>query len=375
MRIALVAPGFSARPDDWAIPALLNLARALAESHEVHIFSQRYPARGVYHFDGLSHHALGGGQHFGLASLKIWLQSGYMIKAQHQKTPFDLLHPFWIDEAGFSAALAGAWIKRPLVASIGGGELVRLPTIAYGAQRFLARRLTSRYTLRRASLVTAGSQYQLALCRARGVAEQKLRYGPLGVDTGRFRPPEQPPAQSPPCLIQAASSIPVKNQTLLLHIVKRVKQQLPDISLKLVGAGPEQERLAKLAQQLDLSQNITWHGQISHPEMPPLYQQSHLYLQTSWHESQGLTVLEALACGLPVLGTPVGLMPEVACLPPQTNPELLADQIIALLTDAESYQHGRNQARQIAETSFSLPVTVENFNQIYTEAVEKFHER
>jgi glycosyltransferase involved in cell wall biosynthesis len=375
MRIALVAPGFSARPDDWAIPALLNLARALAETHEVHIFSQRYPARGVYQFDGLTHHALGGGQRFGLISFKIWLQTGQMIKAQHQKTPFDLLHSFWIDEAGFSAALTGAWIKRPVVASIGGGELVRLPAIAYGAQRFLTRRLAGRYALRRASLVTAGSRYQLALCRAYGVAEQKLRYSPLGVDTGRFRPATQPPAKSPPSLIQAASLLPVKNQALLLHILRRVKNHLPDITLNLVGSGPEQERLVKLAQRLDLSQNITWHGHIPHPEMPPLYQQSQLYLQTSWHESQGLAVLEAMACGLPVLGTPVGLMPEVACLPPQINPDLLADQVITLLTDAQSYQHDRNQARQIAETLFSLPVTVENFNQIYIEVVEKFHER
>lgn len=195
MRIALITPGFSARANDWAIPALLNLARALAQRHQVHVFSQRYPARGLYRFDNLTHHAIGGGQNFGLDSLKIWLATARAITSQHQKTPFDLLHAFWADEAGFSAALAGAKTGRPVLVSLGGGELTRLPRINYGAQRFLVRRLTTRLALYRAVAVTAGSNYQLALCRAHNISDTKLHLAPLGVDTKLFHPPS--PASRP----------------------------------------------------------------------------------------------------------------------------------------------------------------------------------
>lgn len=373
MRIAIVVPGFSAHGDDWAIPALLNLADTLAQKHDIHIFSQRYPAKGIYQFDDLTHHALGGGQNFGLASLRIWLQSSRAIIAQHKKTPFDLLHAFWADEAGLSAVIAGAKIKRPVIVSLGGGELVRFRDIRYGAQRFLTRRLTTRYALKKASLVTAGSNYQLDLCRAHRVPEPKLRLAPLGVDTRRFQweLTQKSISQSPnlsisqPTIIQAASLVPVKNQALLLEVMRLVKKEIPNIKLNLAGAGPCQAELVKLAQQFNLSQNITWHGQVPYPKMSRLYQQSHLYLQTSYHESQGMAVLEAMACGVPVLGTPVGVVRDVACRPANSSAKVLAAQIVEVLNDEANYQKLCQQARQVAEERYSLSVTTNNFLEIY----------
>jgi glycosyltransferase involved in cell wall biosynthesis len=377
MRIALIAPGFSAHAHDWAIPALLNLARDLARQHEIHIFSQRYPARRLYQFDGLTHHAVGGGQRFGLTSSKIWLQTTQTIIHQHRQTPFDLLHAFWADEAGFSAALAGRRLNRPVIVSLGGGELTNLPDINYGAQRFLVRRLTTRYALKKAALVTAGSNYQLDLCRAHAVPESKLRFAPLGVDTKLFQPinlisPLQSKSPIPyPSLIQAASLLPVKNQPLLLAVLSLVKKEIPHIKLNLAGGGPLQNELVGLAQKLDLSPNIIWQPSLAYPDMAQLYQSSHLYLQTSRHESQGMAVLEAMACGLPVLGTPVGVTRDVACLPPQTNAAALAAQVVEILGDDTRYQELRRQARQIIETRYSLAVTTPNFLQIYNEALSQ----
>ena len=372
MRIALITPGFGAHADDWAIPALLNLTRTLAQHHEVHVFSQRYPTAGVYQFDNLTHHAIGGGQKFGLASINTWLQTSYAIVRQHQKTPFDLLHAFWADEAGFSGTLAAARIKRPVIASIGGGELTRLPD--YGAQRFLVRRVTTQFALKRASLITAGSNYQLDLCRVHQIPEHKLHLAPLGADTKRFQPSTHHSSSitdHSPTVIQAASLIPVKNQTLLLQTLNLIKQQIPTVQLNLVGSGPLQSRLAELAHQLNLSQNITWHGQMPYPELSRLYQQSHLYLQTSQHESQGMAVLEAMACGLPVLGTPVGIAKELVCRPANFLAEVLAQQAIEVLSDESLYLNLSRQARQTVAEKFNLLVTTDNFLSLYS-AVRKF---
>lgn len=380
MRIAVVTPGFSAHAGDWAIPALLNLACALAQTHEIHVFSQRYPAEGAYRFSGLVHHAVGGGQKFGPTSARIWLQTRQAIIRQHRQTPFDLLHAFWADEAGFSAALAGVWLKRPVVVSLGGGELTHLPDIDYGAQRFLTRRLTTRYALKKAAVITAGSNYQLDLCRAYAVPEAKLHLAPLGVDTHLFQPvasprqsrsqPEIPvPPLDQPVIVQAASLLPVKNQHLLLEVLSLAKKEFPRLKLNLAGSGPLQAELAGLARRLDLGQSLVWRQQVAYPSMVQLYQESHLYLQTSRHESQGMAVLEAMACGLPVLGTPVGIAPEVACLPPQASAEALAEQVIEILGNPSRYQELRRQARQLIEAKYSLPVTTSLFLEIYDAAL------
>ena len=365
MRVALVTPGFSAHAQDWAIPALLNLARGLAARHNVHVFSQRYPARGVYKFEGLTHHAQGGGQKFGLASAKIWLETGRAIVRQHQTTPFDVLHAFWADEAGFSAALAGAIIKRPVIVSIGGGELTRLLDINYGAQRFLSRRLTTRLALKKASIVTAGSPYQLDLCQVHKIPEDKLHRASLGVDTALFRPTNYQLPITRPTLVQAASLVPVKNQTLLLQTLALVKKEIPNIYLNLIGSGPLQNKLNQLAHHLGLSQTITWHGQVQYAKMPGLYRQAHLYVQTSRHESQGMAVLEAMACGLPVLGTPVGVIKNLACKPAHVSAEVLAGQIVELLKDEAEYLQWRQKTRTIIEKEFGLPATTNKVLDIY----------
>jgi glycosyltransferase involved in cell wall biosynthesis len=256
-------------------------------------------------------------------------------------------------------------LNRPCLVSLGGWELSNLPHINYGAQRITIHRWLIRHVLRHANGVTAGSAYQLNLAHQHGVSPHKLHFASLGVDILHFRPARQPLSLTQPTLIQVASLLPVKNQAVLLQTLHLVKRAIPHIHVHLVGTGPLENELKLLAQQLNITENITWHQHVAHLELPARYHQAHLYIQSSWHESQGMAVLEAMACGLPVIGTPVGIMPEVACLPPTFIATQLAAQIIAIFTNPDFYQTASQKARHVVTSNFNLVAATRTFETLY----------
>jgi glycosyltransferase involved in cell wall biosynthesis len=362
VRIALIVPGFSRSADEYAIPALQMLACSLAQRCDVEVFSLRYPETGSYTICELRHWATGGGTRMGVGSLRVWLDTVRAIVACHRRQPFDLLHAFWLDEPAFVAALVGTAIRRPVLASAGGGELVYFPELDYGTQRSPWRRLLIRCAVRRAALVTAGSPYQRALCLRLGIPPEKVRLAPLGVDVGHFRPAAATPTR--PTVVQAASLVSVKQQGLLLEAVAQARTAVPGLQLLVAGAGPEAASLRIRAEQLGLDGQVSWLGAVAHRAMPAFYGRGHVYVQTSRHESQGMAVLEAMACGLPVLGTPVGLLPEVAALPPSDSPERLAEQIATVVDDKAGWAGRSAAARGRAEDAYSLPATTERFLEL-----------
>ena len=364
MKIGLVVPGFSRNSDDWAIPALQTLACRLAQVHELHVFSLRYPAAGRYHLCGQTHHATGGGTRSGLYSLAVIGRTIRALLAEHRRAPFDVFHAFWVDEPAFVAGLVGKLLRRPVVASLGGGELVHLPALGYGTWASPWRRWLIRLALRQATLVTAGSPLARDLCLKRGVPAKKVTLAPLGVDLERFRP-GPPPDRHRPVIVQAASLTPVKNQMLLLAIAARVRARYPALRVLVAGAGHQEALLREEAERLGLDQTVAWQGAVPYPRMPTFYQGGHLYLQTSCHESQGMAVLEAMACGLPVLGTPVGLLPEVAAMPASGAAGRLAEQALALLSEPEALAEQSQAARHLVEDLYSLERAAARFLSLY----------
>jgi glycosyltransferase involved in cell wall biosynthesis len=366
MRIVFVIPGFSINADDWAIPSMQILATALAQEHDIHVFSLRYPAAGNYLFENLTHHAMGGGSRGGIVSLKIIWQTVSAIFQLHRRNPIDILHGLWADESGFVAAIAAARLGRSLIVSLLGGELVYIPEVRYGTQGSFFRRWMIRMALGKADLVTTGSSFLYEIAHKQGVPEEKLRLLTIGADISRFYPGSRINWDNP-AVLQAASLNKVKNQRLLLEVARSTRITMPDLRYLVAGDGSQKKELMALVREYGLDGSITWLGQIPYSDMPAVYQQGHLYLQTSLHESQSLSVLEALASGLPALGTPVGILNDVACLPPSWSADELAGQIIQMLDDKREYRKSRTEARNLVESRYSLANTLGQLQSLYAE--------
>lgn len=374
MRLGLIVPGFSASEDDWCIPALLNLVRELAQRHEVHVFTLRYPhRRGTYPVYGATVQAFGGATIAGPGRFPLLVQALVSIVNQHRRRPFDVLHGLWADEPGFLAVIAGRLLGVPAVVSLLGGELVSLPDIGYGGQLSRVNRWLIRVALHGAAYVTVGSSY---LCRLAHpyVIPQRLRLVPLGVDTEMFRPAPKPinPTrllEGEVKLLHVASLVPVKDQETLLQAFSHIAgEESTRVHLHIVGDGLLRRDLERLAASLGLAKHVTFHGAVPHEQMPVYYRAADLCVLSSRYESQGMVILEAGACARTIVGTAVGLLPDLvpaAQVVPVGDAQALGDALLPLVRDVGQRIEMGQAARAQVEAGYSLSHTVDVLSTLY----------
>jgi glycosyltransferase involved in cell wall biosynthesis len=361
MKVAWIVPGFSSGEDDWCIPALLDLARALARVCDLNIVAMRYPyRRGRYSVAGALVHSIGGAHGGPLSAPSIWRDTARAAR----ETGCDVLHAFWAYEPGVIAARFARQV--PVVTSLGGGELVCFRELGYGLWGKRRRRILMRWALSRAAAITAGSQFMAELAR-RVTPLPALRYLPLGVDLRRWPPPPRP--EGPPVVLTVGSLEPVKGHSVLVRAFEIVQRQAPAARLRIAGGGRTGSELEGLARCLGLSEQVEFAGQVPHHELPAIYAGSSVYVQGSWHESQGMAVLEAAACGLPIAGTRVGaladLAPDAATAVSAGDHRGLADAILHLLRNRDEAARLGRSARREVEEAYDVEAAADRFLKLY----------
>ncbi len=376
MRIGVITPGFCASADDWCVPALTDLARELAKRDEVTVFALRYPHRRTsYAVHGVTVHPTGGAQRGGPARLPILARTVVRVVREARRRPFDVLWAWWAHEPGFVAAVAGRLARTPVVTSILGGELVDLADVGYGGGRSRVNRWLITRALAAADVVTVGSRGLADLARRR-VSPDKLRRQPLGVDLARFAAAHQGRSPGPgallldgdPCLLQVASLSPVKDQRTLLEAFEIVARRHLGARLHLVGEGEPAPELAAQLRRPGLDGRVQLHGAVDHGELAAVYRQADLAVQSSRFEAQGMAVLEAVACGCPVVGTVAGVLPELTeavdgAVTTTGDANALAEAILAQLDDPERRRR-LAEAQAAALPSFELRATAAQWRRL-----------
>jgi glycosyltransferase involved in cell wall biosynthesis len=360
MNVGVVVPGFSADAADWCIPALRHFARGLASHADVRVLAVRYPYRANrYALDGAEVIALGGADRRGVGVLSVWRRTLLTLASEHRRRPFDVLHAFWATESGLLTALAGRVLRVPTLVSLAGGELVALPEIGYGDQRSGWERLKIGAALRLASAISVGSTY-LRRIAERHVGRQ-IQQLPLGVDVDLFRPADS--ARDTPRLLHVGTLTPVKDQRTLLAAFAELRHRVPGLRLDIVGDGPLRADLARVAHELEISDAVCFVGERDHGQLVPLYQSAHAFVLSSRHEAQCMVALEAASCGLPVIGTSVGVVPELA---PHAAVKVADARALADALEVSLGLPGdRDLVRRLVERQFALEPCVQGFLQCY----------
>ena len=134
---------------------------------------------------------------------------------------------------------------------------------------------------------------------------------PKGVDSERFRP-DGPNLRATLRLggkrvvMTAARLVPIKNVRLLLDAMALLRDRMADAHLVIVGDGPEGEALRHAAGVLGISDAVTFAGYVAHADTPAFYRAADVFALSSDFDNSPNVVLEAMACGLPVVATDVG---------------------------------------------------------------------
>jgi len=133
-----------------------------------------------------------------------------------------------------------------------------------------------------------------------------------GVDTGRYRPhDERHPAVSDDRLTLLFVGRLITRKGVDVAIRTLAATDEPDVELLIAGTGRLAEKLSHLSHELGVSDRVQFLGYVPDSELPLLYSSADVTVFASNYEGFGLVVLESMACGTPVIGPPVGGLPDV----------------------------------------------------------------
>jgi glycosyltransferase involved in cell wall biosynthesis len=250
-------------------------------------------------------------------------------------------------------AAPAIWIARlrgkPVVINYRGGE----------ADDFLQKSLTAvRPSLARASAVIVPSGFLEAVFGKYGFATQVV---PNIINLDRFSVASATAPAAGPRLLVARNLEAIYDNATALHAFAIVRAAQPQASLVIAGSGPLRAELEQLALQLGVREAVTFTGRVDNHGMATLYRNADAMLNCSLVDNMPNSVLESLACGVPVISTNVGGVPylvedgKTALLVPPQSPQLMAAAILRLWTEpklaASLRQAGLQQVQQYTWTN------------------------
>src|SRR5207244_4115874 len=164
-------------------------------------------------------------------------------------------------------------------------------------------------------------------------------------------------------IIAVARLVPIKNIRLLIEAMAQVTRDRPDAHLLVVGEGPAHAALERRTAELGLDRVVTFVGDVPHQDTAAYYRSADVFALSSEFDNSPNVVLEAMACGLPIVATDVGGVRDfvdVACggaIVPAGDAGALAKTLARVLADIEAARRAGAHNRQLAVERYSWRVS------------------
>jgi len=232
-----------------------------------------------------------------------------------------------------------------------------------GMQKRVSRRLARIITVSERAKQDISHEFRISLDRFVVV--------PNGIDTRLFRPIPGLERDQNRVIVTNSADMPLKGLHYLLLAVKEVSIHRP-VNLVVIGTPRENGKVVRLISDLEMGKLVTFTGRVSGEELVRHYARAWVAVVPSLYEGFGLPAGEAMACGVPVISTTGGALPEVVgdagVLVPSGDPHALAREIAALLNypgrARELGEAGYRRVRQYFTWQRAAQRTVEAYREV-----------
>lgn len=390
MRVLVLASTYPRWPADTLPPFVHELALRLGTRHEIHVLAPhasgcktREVMDGVqvhrfrYGPEGFETLAYSSGMLPGLRRrpwrllglpvflLAEWFATLRLLRSQK----FEAIHAHWLLPHGLIALMARAvcGYHPAVICTSHGADL-------YGLRGALAR-TCRRYVVRHSERITVVSRAMLEDLRSEAGEVSHVSVVPMGVDTRtRFVPPAAPTPRNG--LLFVGRLADKKGVDVLLEAMARLKD-MPDLSLHIIGSGPEEAALKRQATALGLGRIVDFVGPVPNRDLPLWYQRSSVLVFPSVvtpygdQEGLGLVPVEALACGCAVVASDLAAVKDVirdrqtGLLSSTGDAKQLAESLREILWDKKLRDRLATQGRAWAAEQFDWNRIAERYAALF----------
>jgi glycosyltransferase involved in cell wall biosynthesis len=245
-----------------------------------------------------------------------------------------------IDADGY--AIAGRAAGPPHIACIKGvlGDAVRFERGVTRASMAFQARLEAKHARRAVRVITVSQYCAGRLEELYGVKNAVVV--PELIDLRAWRQLFQAnPAVPDPrkfTLLSVCRFYPRKRLDVLLQAAALLRDRVPELEIRIVGRGPQYQRLRQLSSELHMERTVRWLGDLSQNRLAAEYNRCDVFCLPSVQEGFGIVFLEAMAAGKPIVAARAAAVPEVVrsgILVQPEDPEALAEGILRLYRDAD----------------------------------------
>ncbi len=291
------------------------------------------------------------------------------VRRLHRGNALHVIHAHSALPCGHATMLLGRELQIPFVVTVHGLDAFFTNQVRGYAGKWAER--VARMVYRSAARV---------ICVSEKVRDEVLKGMPSlantvvvhnGVDTGLFAPAKEVRIAGP--ILSVGNLIPIKGHELLLRAFAAIHEQFPEISLEIVGDGPELSRLRELAASLAVAGKIRFLGRQTRSQVAEAMRRCTLFALPSRYEALGCVYLEAMAAEKPVIGCRGQGIEEVVqngwngSLMFPEDMAALRDALVELLQDPRLRQRIGMAARATILENFTLAHQAARLAHVYRE--------